>query len=161
MADATPACCASGCVCESTHSTGTCETPIAGHIAYALGSASDNRHGGFRKGLDAALVFPMHDLGDRKGIGVSGLRGFGSTPSFVEPELSYLPNDADCAFCSAFLGGGPVLRFPKDGYGSGYGFGLRLAQDFFFLNFGLRTLFTHGDGRSDASLLFSFGLGRL
>lgn len=146
---------------ELVASSVAAETPLAGHLAYAVGSAEATDRSGVSHGLDAALVIPWHDMGDRVAFGASGLWGFGPTPSYIELDAGFAPNGADHPFASTFLGGGPVVRLPKDGRGFGYGLGLRLAHDIYFFNVGLRALLTYGDDSTNGTFLLSVGLGRL
>lgn len=137
------------------------------HLGYALGGGLAVDDGGFRHGLDFALMPVLfatksgagpHSLESVSGYtaGLSGIYGFGRTSSYL--ALDFGP--AASSMGGGFAGVGVVYRFPKDERTAAYGVEGRVALDVLFVQIGLRLILVGSSHSSEANLLFSVGVGR-
>jgi hypothetical protein len=139
-------------------------------VAYALGGSVAQSDGGFRHGLDLAvmpLFFVTAPNSETKrtkskndyALGASGLVGFGDTPSYVALDIGF--GDSSPNFpAGTYRGIGPVFRFPKGDHSSGFGGEVRLAFDILFVEVGLRSMVVWGRESSEWITACSLGLGR-
>lgn len=147
-----------------TDTTAPCALTLGGgHVAYGIGGAVGERNG-FRQGLDLGI-----DLADMRRHGTSGGMGFdsgegmvlaatshlgfGKYPTFVGAEVGIA---GDTSLAGLVVAGGPAVRVDPT---MGYGLGLRIAGDAFFLQAGLH-LYAVVAPRAEAQLTFTIGIGR-
>ena len=134
------------------------------HLGYGLGGGLGNERGGFRHGLDLALlpVFVSKHQSSRieswKGyaFGASGMVGLGDTPTFLGPDFAY----GSSSIGGVSGGGALVYRFKKERCPAGFGISGRATLDFLFIQTGLRLTLLTGGGTTEGIVTLSLGVGR-
>jgi hypothetical protein len=139
---------------------------VGAHLGYSIGGAVAGKNGGFRHGLDLALLYGFagrHISGIQSYAGVEGyvfgpsaIIGFGDTPNYLALDVGY----GYSTIGGWLVSGGPVYRFGFDKMPKGFGLESRLAFDIVLIDTGVRIMALYGESSPEIMATVFLGLGR-